>query len=134
MVQTTRDYSRLTSRMPRWQRTAAWTLQIAVGIIFFNAGISKLIGTEKMIEVFSDINGSGAQQLRQIVGLLEATSAVLLLLPEKAFVGSVLLMVLMGSAIFAHIVLIGGSPIPALVLLGMTAVIAWMRRPSEEAS
>jgi len=119
-------------RIARWQETAAWTLQGAAVIVFITAGSSKLLGAERMVAAFDDIDMFGGQRLRSFVGGLEIFSAMLLLSPDRAYVGGLILSALMVSAVFAHIFLIQGGPIPALALLGITAAIVWLRRPTED--
>ena len=43
--------------------------------------------------------------------------------------GLVLLVAVMAGAVFTHLVVLGGNPAPAVVLLGLTGAIAWMRLP-----
>ncbi|NEQ47316.1 MAG: DoxX family protein [Leptolyngbya sp. SIOISBB] len=118
-------------RISHWQQTAAWTLQTAALIVFMTAGSAKLLGAENMVATFSDL-GAGGQGLRHLVGGLEIVGATLLVFPDRAYVGSLILSILMGSAILAHLTLIDGGPIPAIALLGITVAIAWLRRPETE--
>ena len=118
-------------RVSRWQQTAVWTLQTVAVIVFITAGSAKLLDAEGMVNTFSALGESG-QRLRHLVGGLEIVGATLLLFPDRAYVGSLILSALMVSAIFAHIVLIEGGPVPALVLLVITSAISWLRRPNED--
>jgi hypothetical protein len=54
---------------------------------------------------------------------------VLLLIPGAGFFGALLLTATMIGAVATHIVLIGGSPVPALVLGLLSAFVAWRLRP-----
>ena len=60
---------------------------------------------------------------------LEVLCAILLLVPKTAAIGATLLAVTMVGAIATHLFIIGGRPVPALVLLLMTEAVAWYRRP-----
>jgi hypothetical protein len=55
--------------------------------------------------------------------------AVLLLVPKTAGIGAAVLAATMAGAVEMHLFLIGGSPLPALLLLLITGVVAWHRRP-----
>jgi putative oxidoreductase len=55
-------------------------------------------------------------------------AGVLVLLPATAFHAAVALAVTMIGAVAAHLFVIGGSPLLALVMLAVTGTIAWARR------
>lgn len=55
--------------------------------------------------------------------------AILLLVPTTAALGAVLLAAIMGGAMATHLFVLGGSPVPATVLLLMTVAVAWCRWP-----
>ena len=118
------------SAPPRRRRTvvAAWILQLLAAAAFMAAGGFKLAGAPQMVQLFEQV-GFG-QWLRYVTGGLEMAGAVLLLIPARAAWGGLLLAVVMAGAVFTHLVLIGGSPIPALLLLAVTATVAWLRRES----
>jgi putative oxidoreductase len=103
-----------------------WALKGLAGAAFIAAGGSKLLGTEQMVQLFSDI-GFG-QWFRSLTGLIEVVSAVLLFIPGLAILGAALLMSTMIGAILTHLLLIGGSAVPALVLLLLCTAIAWLHR------
>ena len=81
-----------------------------------------------MVEMFAKL-GAG-QWFRYLTGALEVIGAVGLLVPRAAFYGAALLAVVMVGAIVAHLAVLGGSPIPALVLLVIVGTVAWLRRPT----
>jgi len=113
-------------QQPRWKRIAVLLLQIAAACVFLLAGGSKLLGVEHMVIVFTKI-GFG-QWFRYLTGTLEIAGAFLILFPRTAFWGGVLLSCVMLGAVFTHFLLIGGSPVPAIVLLLITATITRLRR------
>ncbi|MBC7583929.1 hypothetical protein FNL55_08015 [Tardiphaga sp. vice352] len=57
-----------------------------------------------------------------------AASGLLLLFPGLAAFGSVALSATMVGAVITDLFVIGGNPAPAIVLLGITLAIAWLRR------
>lgn len=104
-----------------------WLLQIGAALLFAMAAFFKLTGAEEMVALFADI-GIG-QWFRYLTGLLQATGAILILIPAFAAAGALLLAGTMLGAVLAHLFVIGGSPLGSLVLLAVTAFIAWVRRP-----
>ena len=78
-----------------------------------------------MVETFNKI-GIG-QWFRYVTGGIEVASAILLLIPRLTPVGAALLVCTMTGAVLSHLLLIGGSPVPALVLLCFAAIILWGR-------
>jgi putative oxidoreductase len=49
-------------------------------------------------------------------------------LPQKAALGALLLICIMIGAVITHLFVIGGSPVPAIVLLALNAVVAYAER------
>ncbi len=64
------------------------------------------------------------QWFRYVIGAIEVAGAILLFVLGEAFYGATLLAVTMIGAS----VLIGGSPLPAVILLAITATIAWSNK------
>lgn len=128
-VKTTPHHTYAAPHLTGWQKTLAWPLQIATAIVFLTAGSSKLLGLERMVKLFNDLSSS--PELIYLVGGFEIIAAMLLLFPDRAFVGSVMLSLLMGCAVLVHMVLIEGGPLPAFSLLCITATVAWLRYPAK---
>ncbi len=103
-----------------------WALKILAGLAFIAAGVPKLIGQEMMVEMFGQL-GLG-QWFRYVTGAIEVGGAALLFVPRAQVYGALLLTATMVGAVITHLFVIGGSPVPALVLLAMVAVIAWAHR------
>ena len=103
-----------------------WALKTLAALAFLAAGYAKLTGAEMMVATFEAV-GVG-QWFRYVTGAIEVVGAIALFVPGKAAYGAVALVVTMVGAIFTHLVLIGGSPLPALVLLVITATIAWSQK------
>ena len=104
-----------------------WILQILAAATFFLAGGSKLAGVAPMVEMFDRI-GLG-QWFRYLTGGLEVTGAILLLIPGTVVMGGALLVVTMVGAIATHLFILGGSPVPAIVLFVMVATVTSYRWP-----
>ena len=109
------------------QRRIVWGLRILLALAFGAAGIAKLAGVAQMVQVFDAI-GVG-QWFRYLTGAVEIIGSVLLLIPAMGFFGGILLAATMVGAIATHLLLIGGSPVPAVVLGLLSGFVAWRLRP-----
>ncbi|ESA33941.1 hypothetical protein N836_01375 [Leptolyngbya sp. Heron Island J] len=112
---------------PLCQIILAWTLESGTIIAFLAAGAGKLAGSEDMVVLFNQI-GWG-QGLRYLTGSLEIFGTVLILWPHTAFIGSSLLASIMMGSVLIHLFLIGDSPFPAMLLMTITLLIAYLRYP-----
>lgn len=99
----------------RGLRNALWGLQILAALIFLLAGSAKLGGAASMITVYEQIGA--VQRFHYVTGAVEVVGAIMLLCPGQAMVGSMLLALTMGCAAAAHLDVLGGRPLPALLLL-----------------
>jgi putative oxidoreductase len=112
-------------RSSRAKNMALWALQILTAVAFIMARFGKLSGQAMMVETFDKV-GIG-RWFRYVTGGIEVASAILLLIPRLTPVGAALLVSTMTGAVLTHLLLIGGSPVPALVLLCFAAIILWGR-------
>ncbi|MDX0312580.1 DoxX family membrane protein [Sinorhizobium meliloti] len=117
-----------TSRTQQGKTTIAisWTLRVLAGAVFLAAGGAKLAGVPMMVAIFDQI-GAG-QWFRILTGVVEVAGGIAILVPVTAAFGAVLLAATMVCAVLTHLVLIGGSPLPAIVLLVITSTVAWLHR------
>ena len=118
-------FGRLGNRTSRLN-VALWVLQIAAGM-FLMVGFLKLLGSEQLAGLFEAI-GVG-QRFRYLTGSLEVAGAILLLIPRTGGLGALLLAGVMAGAVITHLFVVGGNPLMAIILLGVTSLIAWERRP-----
>jgi uncharacterized membrane protein YphA (DoxX/SURF4 family) len=100
-----------------------WGVRIVLALAFLAAGGSKLAGVAAMIELFDKI-GFG-QDFRLMVGAIEVFGALLVLIPRTGLPGALWLGGTMVGAVGTHLFLIGGSPVPAIVLGLLCAFVAW---------
>ena len=119
------------SQMPAIPRgrvalVALWLTQIALAAMFLLVGGLKLTGAPELVALFDAI-GVG-QWLRYVTGSIEVVSAVALLVPSWAAFGALLLIPTMVCAVVTHLFIVGGSAVPATVLLIGSVAIAWARR------
>ena len=110
----------------RGRVVALWLTQIALAAMFMFVGGLKLTGAPQLVALFDAI-GIG-QWFRYVTGSIEVVSAVALLVPAWAAFGALLLIPTMVGAVITHLFIVGGSPVPATVLLIGSLVIAWARR------
>jgi putative oxidoreductase len=102
-----------------------WGVQILTALAFLASGGAKLSSASAMVDMFEKI-GLG-QWFRYVTGSLEVIGAVLLLLPRTAAIGGWLLAAVMIGAIGTHLFIIGGNPLPAVVLLVLATTVGWNR-------
>jgi putative oxidoreductase len=110
----------------RWKPIAMWGFKGLLAVVFLAAGGAKLYGVPMLVEQFDHI-GLG-QWFRYFTGLLEITGGLGLLIPSLSGIAATLLGCVMVGATATHLFIIGGSPIPAIVLLVLCAVIAVLDR------
>ncbi|MBM7048391.1 DoxX family protein [Rhizobium lusitanum] len=104
----------------------SWTLRILAAAAFLAAGGAKLAGVPMVVAIFDQI-GAG-QWFRILTGIVEVSGGIALLISATAAFGALLLSATMVCAILTHIFIIGGSPVPAIVLLVVTATVTWLNR------
>jgi putative oxidoreductase len=112
---------------PAAATVALWAAQIFAAAMFLMAGTLKLADDPAMVQMFAAI-GVG-QWFRYLTGSIEVVSALLLFVPALSFSAALALAATMVGALATHLFVIGGNPLPALVLLVTTAAIAFVRRP-----
>jgi putative oxidoreductase len=95
-------------------------------LAFLGAGLAKLAGVEMMVGTFDAI-GWG-QWFRYVTGVIEVSAAVLLWVPGLQALASGLLVCTMIGAVLAHLLILGPSLVPALVLGILAAITLWANR------
>lgn len=107
------------------KKKLTYGLQILLALVFLAAGVAKLSGVAMMAQNF-ELLGLG-QWFRYLTGIIEVGGALVLLVPALAGYAAALLSCVMVGAIIAHLTRMPGSPLPALVLLVLCGLIAWLR-------
>jgi putative oxidoreductase len=105
----------------------AWAFQILAATQFFLTGLDKLSDAPVMVQLFAAV-GFG-QWFRYVTGIIEVVSAVLLLVPRVAAIGAALLAMTMIGALVAHYTVLPFPPVKPIILLLMTSIVFWVRRP-----
>ena len=108
------------------RRIGAWTLQAIVAAAFFAAGAAKLAGAPFMVQIFAQI-GIG-QWFRIVTGVVEIIGAFALVYPGLASIGGLWLGGTMVGAVATHLLILHSSPLPAVILGTLNAVIVYLRR------
>lgn len=93
---------------------------------FLAAGGAKLAGVEQMLGTFETL-GFG-QWFRYLTGAIEVAGAVLLWIPGLQLWGAALLACTMIGAVVAHVLVLGPSAVPAIVLAALAAFAAYGHR------
>jgi putative oxidoreductase len=114
------------SARPSTGRVVLWVGQFVIAAVFLMAGGSKFAGAPAMVALFNTI-GLG-EWFRYVTATIEVGSAIALLVPSLAPYAALALVATMTGAVFTHLFIAGGSPLPALVLGVASAAIAWARR------
>jgi putative oxidoreductase len=110
------------STPPRWTSVSLWVVRGVLALAFVGAGSAKLYGVPMMVQQFEQI-GIG-QWFRYLTGALEVLGALLILAPSLAAFAALLLI----GATITHLFVIGGTAVPALVLLALSAIVAHAKR------
>jgi len=108
------------------RRIGAWMLQGIIAAAFLAAGAAKLAGVPFMVDLFAQI-GIG-QWFRVVTGVVEVVGAVALLFPGLASIGALWLGSTMVGAVATHLFVLHTSPVPAIVLGVLNALVVYLRR------
>lgn len=116
----------MTTRRVRPATIALWVGQVLLGLQFAFGGAAKLAGSQAMVDMFADI-GAG-QWLRILVGALEISAAVGLVIPRWCGPAALGLVGLMAGAAFTNAVVLSTSPLIPVGFGIVAALIASARR------
>ena len=108
---------------------AIWGVRILLALAFGAAGSAKLAGVEQMVATFESI-GWG-QWFRYVTGGIEVAGALLMLIPATGLYAGLLLGGTMLGGTVSHLLVVSGSPVPAMVLGLLCALVVWHNRPAQ---
>ena len=108
---------------------AIWGVRILLALAFGAAGSAKLAGVEQMVATFESI-GWG-QWFRYVTGGIEVAGALLMLIPATGLYAALLLGGTMVGGTVSHLLVVPGSPVPAMVLGLLCALVVWHNRPAQ---
>jgi len=101
-------------------------LRALLSLAFLGAGGAKLAGAEMMIASFDQL-GFG-QGFRYVTGLIEIVGVILLWLPGRQVLGAALLGATMVGAVLAHLLILGPSAFPAVVLGLICSAVIYLHK------
>lgn len=113
---------------PTMKKFGLWAISALLTVAFGAAGFAKLSGVEMMVATF-DVIGWG-QWFRYVTGVIQIGSAILLWVPGLQWIGAGLLVCTMTAAVLFHLLVLGPSFLPALILGVLAAVVLVSRRPA----
>lgn len=91
------------------------------------AGITKILGTEEMVQNFANLPNWEDKML--FIGVLELIILILYWIPKTMNMGFFLMLGFMGGALLAEVVFKGGIPIPAIFVTTLFYVGTFLRKP-----
>ncbi len=100
--------------------------RVLLTVAFVMAGGAKLAGAAAMVEVFDAI-GLG-QWFRYVTGAIEVGAALMLWYKPLRILGALLLGATMVGAIVAHMLVLGPSTVPAVILGMLTVIVIYSER------
>ncbi len=112
--------------MSNFQKYGLLAAKALLTLAFTAAGLVKLAGVEMMVQTY-DAVGVG-QWFRYVTGLIEVGGAILLWIPGRQLLGAGLLFCTMVGATLAHLLILGPSAMPAIILGLLAAFAAYGHR------
>jgi putative oxidoreductase len=109
----------------RGMNITLWVLQGITALAFALTGLLKLSGSPQAVTIF-EVMGT-ASWMPYVIGVLEILGAIGLLIPRLSGTAALAFVVLTLGAVVSHLIW-GGPPAIAVVLLILSAVIAYGRR------
>ena len=86
----------------------SWAARIIVAVILLQTLFFKFTGSEESRYIFTTLMGAEFEAIGRIgSGVVELIAAVLLLIPSKAWLGSVIALGTISGAIFSHLTMLG---------------------------
>lgn len=105
---------------------AFWVLQVLLAIAFVFSGLMDLTKSPDVMVVFDAMGTAG--WMPYLVGTLSIIGGIGLLIPRVAGAAGLAFVALMLGAVLSHLILGVGNPILPLVLLVLSALVAYGRR------
>jgi uncharacterized membrane protein YphA (DoxX/SURF4 family) len=87
--------------MTNWRSITVWIISVLLAAVYFFVGGMKLAGSQMVAEEFVRYGYPG--WFMYVVGAMEVTGAVLLLIPRAARYGAIVLSVVMIGAMYTHL-------------------------------
>jgi len=113
--------------MTKGRSITVWIISVLLAAIYFFVGGMKLAGSQTVIDEFVRYGYLG--WFTYVVGAMEVSGAILLLIPRAALYGAIVLCVVMIGAMFTHLThQEAPNALGPLVLFGLLVFVATSRR------
>ena len=116
------------TQISKKRKIAGYVLSIIPSLIILMAGVTKLIGTEEMVQNFANLTNWEDKML--FIGILELVILALYWIPKTMNMGFFLMLGFMGGALLAEVILKGGMPLPAIFVTTLFYIGTMLRKPS----
>ena len=103
-------------------KNLGWLLTAVVSFMLGMSGISKVIGTEEMVNNFTTMN---LLPYLALLGVVEVAGVVLLIIPKMSKYGAVLLSSYLSGAVAIHLSMMGGAGVLVPIILGIMVWAAY---------
>jgi hypothetical protein len=97
------------TQISKKRKIAGYVLSILPSLMILMAGITKILGTEEMVQNFANLPNWEDKML--FIGVLELIILILYWIPKTMNMGFFFMLGFMGGALLAEVVLKGGIPI-----------------------
>ena len=116
------------TQISKKRKIAGYVLSIIPSSMILMAGVTKLIGTEEMMQSFGNLTNWEDKML--FIGILELIILALYWVPKTMNMGFFLMLGFMGGALLAEVILKGGMPLPAIFVTTLFYIGTMLRKPS----
>lgn len=116
------------TQISKKRKIAGYVLSIVPSLMILMAGVTKLIGTEEMVQNFANLTNWEDKML--FIGILELVILALYWIPKTMNMGFFLMLGFMGGALLAEVILKGGMPLPAIFVTTLFYIGTMLRKPS----
>jgi putative oxidoreductase len=97
-------------------KNLGWLLTVLVTFMMGMSSVSKIVGTQEMINNFTFMN---LLPYLALLGVVELAGVVLLIMPKTSKYGAVLLSSYLSGAAALHLAMMGGAGVMTPIMLGL---------------
>jgi uncharacterized membrane protein YphA (DoxX/SURF4 family) len=97
-------------------KNLGWALTAIVTFMLGMSSVSKIVGTQEMINNFTFMN---LLPYLELLGVVELAGVVMLVLPKTSKYGAVLLSSYLSGAAALHLAMMGGAGVMTPIMLGL---------------
>lgn len=103
----------------------SWLMALIIALAFITTGWPMIVPSTSVESKF--IQWGYDSGFATIIGVSQIIAGILVLIPRTAMLGAVMVVIIMGGAIYTHIATAIGSPAFAVVLLLMAVALFFLR-------